>query len=64
MIWRGLTKDDKQWTYIMLRGEKGKVKYTDIPEERPRTAEFALYPCHTNFIANDFAMHKMNTMVP
>ena len=33
MIWRGLTKDDKQWTYIMLRGEKGKVKYTDIPED-------------------------------
>jgi len=45
----------------MLRGEKGKVKYTDISEEGSRTAEYILYPCRTSFIANVFAMHKMNT---
>ena len=36
MIWRRLSKDE--FTCIMnsgqtLRGEKGKVKYTDIPED-------------------------------
>jgi len=45
----------------MLRGEKGKVKYTDISEEESRAAEYVLYPCCTRSIANVFAMHKMNT---